>query len=378
VVDLADWLIDKVANARAQMSERMSIGSEGGAADPARINLRGLEFRRLGRYQEALAAFNAAISLAPNYAEARANRSHLRLLLGDYGGWDEFDWRWRTEEEAHTKLNILRPLWRGEPIEGRSILVFAEWGFGDAIQFVRYVPLLKQRGAKVTLLAQAQLVGLFGSIGADSVVFGTPDLPSTDFYCQTLSLPLAFGTRLDTIPARVPYLAADKARIAKWKPRLPKLAWHGTKRMRRIGVVWAGNPGFKGDATRSVGLRNMAPLLAGKGVQFVSLQQKLRDGDSEILRAHPNVLHLGDALEDFQDTAAIISLLDLVITTDTSVAHLAGALAKPVWVLLEFTPDWRWLLEREDCPWYPTARLFRQRALGDWHGVVERVRAALA
>ena len=334
------------------------------------FNNRGIVLRDLDRPLEALASYDRALSIDPGYAEAHSNRSCLALLLGDFErGWEEFEWRWRVPDFAPWRRDFAQPLWRGDtPLAGRTILLHAEQGFGDAIQFVRYVPLVAARGAIVVLEVPPPLTALFSRIaGAARVVGRGEELPAFDCHCPLLSLPLAFNTRLDTIPATVPYLAASHDRVLKWEPRLPQTG------QRRVGIAWAGNASFKGDQARSIGLARLSPLLAVAGIELVSLQRDLREGDSDILRSHPHVVHLGDAIEDFDDTAAVMSALDLVISSDTSVAHLAGALGKPVWILLQYAADWRWLRERGDNPWYPTARLFRQPEIDDWDSVVRRV-----
>jgi Glycosyltransferase family 9 (heptosyltransferase) len=264
---------------------------------------------------------------------------------------------------------LRQPLWLGEaPLAGKTILLHDEQGFGDAIQFVRYVPLVAARARKVILEVQRPLKSLFSGIAGASLILGRgEELPAFDCHCPLVSLPLAFKTRLDTIPATVPYLSASDDRIIKWKPRLPRSG------KRRIGMAWAGSQAFKGDRTRSIGLPRLSPLLAAAGVEFYGIQRELREGDRKILESHPHVVHLGDTITDFDDTAAIISLLDLVISSDTSVVHLAGALGKPLWILLQYAADWRWLLDRGDSPWYPTARLFWQPEMGDWESVVARV-----
>jgi ADP-heptose:LPS heptosyltransferase len=207
--------------------------------------------------------------------------------------------------------------------------------------------------------------------GAPRIIAEGDPLPDFHFHCPLLSLPLAFQTQRETIPAHVPYLSASKAHLKKWKQRLPKPAGP------RIGLCWAGNPNFKSDSNRSIGLQPLLPLLARTDIHFFSLQKDLREGDEKILRINPLITHIGDEIETFEDTAAIISQFDLVISCDTSIVHLAGALGKPVWILLSFTPDWRWLLDRDDSPWYPTARLFRQTGTRDWESVIKHVRDAL-
>jgi tetratricopeptide (TPR) repeat protein len=348
------------------------------AIDPSHVdalNNRGVVLRELNRPGEALASYDRALSLDPGYAEAHSNRSCLRLLLGDFErGWEEFEWRWQTPACAPWRRDFLQPLWHdAESLTGRTILLHAEQGFGDAIQFARYAPLVAARGAEVVLEVPAPLTALFARIeGVSAVVERGEPLAAFDCHCPLLSLPLAFKTGLETIPARIPYLSAGEDRVRAWRQRLSETG------MRRIGIAWAGNPSFKGDQTRSIGLARLSPLLATPGVAFFALQRDLRDGDRDILRSNPHVTPLGDAVEDFGDTAAIMAGLDLVISSDTSVAHLAGALGRPVWVLLQHVADWRWLRDRPDSPWYPSARLFRQPQLDDWESVIRQVTDALA
>jgi hypothetical protein len=224
----------------------------------------------------------------------------------------------------------------------------------------------------VILEVQPELKTLLQSVkGADKVIGKGEALPPFDWHCPLLSLPLAFKTRLETIPAVTPYLSAPQEHMALWRNQLRK------SDMPRIGVAWAGNPEVVDDSTRSIGLAPLVPLLSTPGFQFVSIQKDLRPLDREILRDHPHVLHLGDKLADFGNTAAMMSLLDLIISSDTAPVHLAGALNRPVWVLLQHSPDWRWMVERNDNPWYPSARLFRQTMPRDWAGVVGRVIEAL-
>jgi tetratricopeptide (TPR) repeat protein len=339
------------------------------------LNNRGNALRILRRHAEALASFDKAVAIKPDYAETHWNRSCLWLLLADFDrGWKEYEWRWKTQEFAFGRRDFAQPQWRGEePLAGRTILLHAEQGYGDAIQFVRYAPLVAARGAKVILEVPPPLTALFSRTAGVALVIGRgATLPEFDCHCPLVGLPLAFKTRLATIPAAVPYLSAAQDRVIKWQQRLPP------PRKRRIGIAWAGNPAFKGDQTRSIGLARLSPLLAVAGVEFLSLQRDLRDGDRDILRSNSHVMQVGDAIEDFGDAAAIMSSVDLVISSDTSVAHLAGAMGKPVWVLLQYDADWRWLLGRGDSPWYPTARLFRQPDIDDWEGVVARLMEELA
>jgi tetratricopeptide (TPR) repeat protein len=334
------------------------------------LHNRGNALRILQRHAQALASFDQAVAINQDYAETRWNRACLRLLLADFErGWKEYEWRWKTQEFASGRRDFAQPQWRGEePLAGRTILLHAEQGYGDAIQFVRYAPLVAALGAKVILEVPRPLTALFSRIAGVSLVIGRGDkLPELDCHCPLVGLPLAFKTRLETIPASTAYLSAARDRVIKWRQRLPQ------PRARRIGIAWAGNPAFAGDQTRSIGLTRFSPLLSVAGVEFLSLQRDLREGDRDILRSHSHVLQVGDPIEDFDDAAAIMSSVDLVISSDTSVAHLAGAMGKPVWVLLQYDADWRWLVGRSDSPWYPTARLFRQPGIDDWESVVARL-----
>jgi tetratricopeptide (TPR) repeat protein len=337
---------------------------------------RGKALLEFNRDSEALASFDKAIELKlSRLAVAHWNRALTLLRSGDFDqGWKEYEWRWKVHPSWVRSQDFPQSLlWLGErPIEGRTIVLHAEQGFGDTIQFVRYVPLVAALGAKVILEVQPQLKMLLSGVqGADKVIGKGEALPPFDWYCPLGSLPLAFKTRLETIPVSMPYLSAPEKRVALWTSQLPK------SNTLRIGIVWGGNPDFTDDRTRSIGLAPLIPLLSTQGFQFVSIQKDLRVGDEQILRNHPQVLHLGDKLADFGDTAAIMSLLDLTISSDTAPAHLAGALDRPVWILLQRSADWRWLVERDDNPWYPAARLFRQSTAGDWAGVVGRVIATL-
>jgi tetratricopeptide (TPR) repeat protein len=325
----------------------------------------------LKRHDEALASYERAIALNPDYAEAHWNVCLARLRLGDFrGGWPQYEWGWKAGYRG-IERRFAQPRWTGaEPLAGKTLFVHAEQGFGDTIQFVRYVPLVAGAGARVVIEVHPSLVALLSGVqNVSSAVSRGGPLPAFDLHCPLLSLPLAFGTELDTIPARVPYLSAPETHLARWKIRLPRA--EGL----RIGLTWSGRniP----DPDRSMALAQLAPLFDLPGIHFVSLQKDLRDSDEAALRGRPGFLHLGPDLADFADTAAVIAQLDLVISIDTAVAHLAGALGKPVWILLPFLSDWRWLLDRDDSPWYPTARLFRQDKARAWDTVIARVRAAL-
>ena len=333
------------------------------------LSNRGNTLHELKRFDDALASYDRALAVRPDYAEAHLNKSLLQLLTGDLeAGWREYEWRWKNESLEGFKRDFPQPLWLGENgIEGKTILLHSEQGFGDTIQFCRYVPLVAVRGARVLLEVPATLQGVMASFaGVAQVISGKGQLPHIDLHCPLLSLPLAFGTRIESIPANVPYLTVPSEYARNWNFTL------GTKRRPTIGLAWSGGQAHKDDHNRSISLRSLLKLL-DVNANFVSLQKDVRPDDAAVLKERSDLVHLGDKLKTFSDTAAVISNLDLVISVDTSVAHLAGALAKPVWVLLPFIPDWRWLLDREDSPWYPTARLFRQNAWGDWSGVISRV-----
>jgi Flp pilus assembly protein TadD len=329
---------------------------------------------QLGRHREAVASFARAIALEPANADAHFNLALALLTLGDFEhGWKEYEWRFRTEGLAPSRSTYPQPHWDGvEPLEGKTIQLYTEQGLGDSIMFVRYAPMLAARGASVIagLLPQAKVLVTEIS-GVTAIAPGDP-LPAFDLQCPLLSLPHLLGTRLETIPADVPYIWPRADRVAAWRDRLPR------DKKPTVGVVWAGGKDFKGDHNRSIALQRFEALFDAPGISFVSLQRDLREGDAEKLRQRPDVVHFGEQLSDFADTAAIISMLDLVISVDTSVAHLAGAMAKPVWILLPLVPDFRWMLDRTDSPWYPTARLFRQPQLGDWDSVLANVKAALS
>jgi Tetratricopeptide repeat/Glycosyltransferase family 9 (heptosyltransferase) len=333
---------------------------------------RGVALLKLRRFDEALASYAQALAIDPGYAEAHYNEAYLRLLTGDFErGWAKYEWRGKVKG-APVMPDFGKPSWSGEPdLAGKTILLLGEQGFGDVIQFCRYAPMLATRGSKVILAVSTRLKSLLSSLGGVSQILGSKDaLPQFDVYGRVLSMPLAFKTRIDSIPATVPYLRASDAGLQQWRERVAA----GTRP--KVGIAWAGSR--NNDRNRSISLRDVLPLLAQTGVQLFSLQKDLRDGDAEFLHDFGQVTHLGGELATFDDTAAIVSRLDLVVSVDTSLAHLAGALGKPVWVLLPFFPDWRWLLDREDSPWYPTARLFRQERVGDWKSVIMRVAVALS
>ncbi len=339
----------------------------------ARIG-RGTALAARNRHQEALAEFGRVPVADKRNADVRHNESLSLLTLGDYRrGFEKYEARW-LRPGMPRRRSFGKPLWLGEyPLARKTILVYAEQGLGDTIQFARYAPQLARGGARVVMEVQSELVALLARLDGVSAVVGRGTAPPAyDVHCPAGSLPLALRTDAATIPANVPYLTASEARVAKWRDKLAALP------APRIAVAWAGNADHANDRNRSIALARLAPLFAAGPGSFVSIQHEFRAGDVEALARLPNVMHVGDALADFEDTAAVMALADLVISVDTSVVHLAGALGRPVWVLLPYQPDWRWLLDREDSPWYPTARLFRQVRPGDWDGAIAAARDRLA
>lgn len=330
---------------------------------------RGLVLQELRRWDEAMESFDRALALQPEHAEAHWNKALLLLMLGDFErGWPLYEWRWRTEAVAPQARAIPKPLWLGrEDLEGKSILLHAEQGLGDSIQFSRYAPLVAALGAHVVLESPASLVRLLSSsfAGVEVISKGSV-LPEVDFHCPLASLPLAFGTTLASIPARVPYLAAAPALVGQWRERL------GEAGRMQVGLAWAGNPAHRKDHDRSLALSRLKPLLE-LDMDFHCLHSEVREADRDAASGCPAMKFWCEHLHDFADTAALVASLDLVISVDTSVAHLAAAMGKPTWILVTYSPDYRWLLERTDSPWYPTARLFRQPRVSDWDTVLETV-----
>jgi tetratricopeptide (TPR) repeat protein len=334
---------------------------------------RGVTLHELKRFDEALASYDRAIALRPDYAQAHFNEAVCRMLIGDFDrGWQKLEWGWETEQLKNAKRNFAQPLWLGsDEIAGKTVLLHGVHGFGDTIQFCRYVPRVVERGARVIFEVQEPLHELMDTLpgGAQIVSRGEP-LPDFDLHCPLLSLPLAFGTRSATIPSQTPYLRASPQAVMDWNGRL------GPRDRPRIGLAWSGRPEHNNDYNRSMKLSTLLSPLAGFNATYVSLQREVRADDAPVLQGS-DVLHFGKELKTYADTAALIANLDLVISVDTSVAHLTGALAKPLWIVLPFMPDWRWLLDRDDSPWYPTARLFRQDETRGWGSVMARVQAAL-
>jgi tetratricopeptide (TPR) repeat protein len=367
----------------------------------------GAALHKLGRLKEALARLDHALQLEPQHRHARSNRITVlldllrvreaieaardglrlnpddgdlhwslaiaHLLLGEFTeGWAEHEWRFRSGAYRGAVPDYKAPRWRGESLRGRVIFLYGEQGFGDCIQFVRFVRRVAQLADRVYLSVPALLEPLMGTLADNCRLLPQrAQLPAFDFHCPLMSLPLVLATNLENIPADVPYLRVDEARTEVWRRRL------GGESRPRVGIVWSGNPSHTNDLNRSIPLAVFSRLAAA-GCRFVSLQPQVRPIDQPFLANWPNLLDAGPELGDFAETAALVSALDLVISVDTSVAHLAGALGKRLWLLLPHAPDWRWMLESEASPWYPTARLYRQPEFGNWNAVLARVVGDLA
>jgi tetratricopeptide (TPR) repeat protein len=329
----------------------------------------GVALEAQGNFGQALNSYERAIQTAPQRADYQWNRGLLLLRLGDLkAGFAEHEARWQMPAIAPHSFS--QPLWDGTNLQGQRILLHSEGGFGDTLQFIRYVPLVAEQGGSVRIVCYQDLIPLFRQLPkVDQLASWDADLPDFDVHAPMMSLPYLFGTTLDTIPARVPYLQPPDI--------LPFTLTVSSDTYLKVGINWGGNPRYKRDRRRSCSLQQFLPLLKIPQVIFYSLQKGPRALELEQFPGKLPIQNLSTQIQDFSDTAAAIAQLDLIITTDTSVAHLAGALGRPVWVLLDFVPDWRWMLEREDSPWYPTMRLFRQNRPGDWNGVLERVVLAL-
>ena len=329
---------------------------------------------RLGRPGPAAADFARALADRQQDAGLHWNLGFARLMAGDYaGGWPEFEWRRHDDRAEPPWRRFSQPTWRGEALEGRTILLYAEQGLGDTLQFLRYVPLVAARGGRVVLEVQPSLMPLMAGVdGPQQVIARDDPLPPFNLECPLMSLPRAFGTVVNEMPADIPYLRADAARVAHWRGRLA--AGEGL----RVGLVWAGNPRFPGDDQRSPRLAGLRGLLDVPGCRFYGLQ--MGPGRADLVDAvmPDGFTDLAPEIADFADTAAIMANLDLVVSSCTGPAHLAGALGVPLWLALPFSADWRWMTGRDDSPWYPTARLFRQPTPGDWNSVAGRMAAELS
>ena len=360
---------------QGRLDEAVACYREALAINPAfsqAHNNLGNTLKALKRHDEAIASYREALGLRPDDPEVRYNLAMAQLATGDMAaGWEGYESRWDTPSMIQSRRRFAQPQWRGEDPSGRTLLIHAEQGFGDTIQFCRYAPLAAARGARVIVDVPKPLARLLNGLhGVDQVVVHGEPLPDFDLHCPMLSLPLAFGTTIDSIPAGVPYLYADAAQVAAWKGRLGGLDAKGPQ----IGLVWAGDAkkhhfiAEEQNRRRSVAPGRLAPLFQVLGPRFFSLQK-----DDPASPRHFPLTDFMDDITVFAVTGACFSYLDLVISVDTAVAHLAGALGKPVWMLDRFDPCWRWLSGRRDSPWYPGLRLYRQPRPGDWESVMAEV-----
>jgi Flp pilus assembly protein TadD len=330
-----------------------------------------------GRPDEAELCLREALAQRPDCAEAQANLALALLTLGRLEeGWRAYESRWDVEAMGSAKPAFPQPCWTGQPLAGETVLLHAEQGFGDTLQFCRYAPMVAAAGGHVVLVVPKALQRLMATLGGVATVLAEEDpvLPAFDYHCPLLSLPYAFGTRIETIPAPVPYLAGDPEQWTNFLAELPGL---------KVGLAWAGQSraaqphAVAIDKRRSIRLADLAPLFDVHGCSFVSLQLGPPASQMRAMSAGGVLRDVSSRLTDWADTAGLVAGLDLVIAVDTAVAHLAGALGKPVWMLNRFDSCWRWLRDRDDTPWYPTMRLFRQTSRGDWAGVIDRVKQAL-
>jgi tetratricopeptide (TPR) repeat protein len=369
--NLAALLIDewRLTEARSLLRRAEEIAPRDPAAS---FNLANAE-RMAGDLPAAIAAYERALAKAPNWPEAHFNLGFAALLAGDWlRGWKEFAWRWGTPAQSAFARRFDKPRWTGEAGEGRTLLLRAEQGLGDTLHFVRYAALAKARGWRVILETPAALrTALARTPGIDEFAVQGAALPAFDAEAPLLDLPSIFGTTPETVPADIPYVTPDPARVATWAAKL------GAKSGKRVGLVWGGNPDFPGDRWRSPGLKPVLPLLSLADVEWIGLQAGPRRADMRGWSAPANFRDVGDALTDMGETAACLANLDALVTSCTAAAHLAGAMGLRTHLLLSTAPDWRWMLGRGDTPWYPSLRLHRQVLPGDWNFPVAELLAAL-
>jgi len=366
-----------ILDAQGRFDDAVAAHRRATVADPnyakGHANL-AVALRVVGALDEARAASERAVALAPDDPEIRFNHAHVLLMNGELArGFEELRWGRHCKGWSDGYPAFAEPEWTGEPLAGRTLLLYAEAGLGDTMQFVRYLPMVHDKGGSVLLQVQPPLVPLLRALPGVTVIALGEQLPRFDLQLPLIGLPRIFGTTLDTIPATVPYLHPDAAKVAQWRRIL------NDRSGLNIGVVWAGNPRHKGDRQRSIAAARLLPQLAIPGVKLHSLQKDPRPADAATIAAlGRDIVDLAPMLADFSDTAAAVMQLDLVITVDTSVAHLVGALGRPVWLLLPHALDWRWMRDREDTPWYPSMRLFRQQTPRIWDDVIARASAELA
>ena len=330
---------------------------------------RSIQLKYLHRLDESLASIDIAISLKPEYYDAYWNRALTHLLMGNLKqGFRDYQYRWETKHFQPIKRNFYQPIWLGEEsLKGKTVFIFNEQGFGDSIQFCRYATLIKKAGASVIYEVEDALLPLFATLdGVDRFIRVGEQIPKFDYYCPSMSLPIGFGTEINSVPCSIPYLHADEEKIRTWENKL------GVRKRLRIGLCWSGSPTHRGDKRRSIPLIELFSYLPA-GFEYVSLQREIRESDNFDFKNRSEIKFFTQDLIDFSVTAALASTLDLVITVDTSIAHLAGALGLDTWVLLPHTPDWRWMLARDDSIWYPTMKLYRQEKDRDWNSCLVKL-----
>jgi len=342
-----------------------------GVAEGAPFHL-ALVHRDLHQFDEAAHYLLEALALNSNYADARLELAHLLLRKGDFeAGWIEYEWRFSVDNMRDVLPKLNKPQWNGMRLPKDRILLIGDQGYGDTIQFARYIPQVSERVEEVLVACSPELLPLLAGIpGIKGCFVNWNDIRSYGAYSTLSGLPRIFETERNSIPASIPYLKADPAKVKRWSDRLGAAVDNSSL---RVGVVWSGRPTHPDDARRTLRWVQLLPLTRIKGVTLISLQKEIREVDRPAFPGGGSVLDLSAELGDFGETAAVIENLDLIVTVDSAVAHLAGALGKPVWVMLPWVPDWRWMLDRDDSPWYPTLRLIRQQRLGDWSEVIARV-----
>ena len=335
---------------------------------------RGNAFKELNQLAAAVDSYNQTIALKPDYADPYLNKALALLMDGEFDiGWKLYEWRCSNEKAKLRKRNFTQSLWLGkESLKGKTIFLHSEQGLGDTIQFCRYTKLVSELGARVIIEVEKPLVGLLqGLAGVTDLLAKGSIIPPFDYHCPLMSLPLAFKTDIKSIPNSGKYLRSNTSKLTYWASKL------GEKKTMRVGLVWSGNSDHKNDQNRSILLDDIIMKLP-LHCQYVSLQKEVREIDKSALNLNPNILHFGDELNDFTDTAALCECMDIVISVDTSVAHVSGSIGKETWLLLPFSPDWRWMLDRDDSPWYPSVKLYRQPKVGDWNSALLIVNADLA
>jgi Flp pilus assembly protein TadD len=363
-----------------RMEEALAAGQESirlDASIPEHLVNMSLVFVDMDQRERAMACLLRALGLKHNHPDGHLAMAQNLLAIGDFdAGWMEYEWRNQTEAGKATMPAMTSAPWNGMRIPAGRLLLVGDQGYGDTIQFARYIPMAAERCQELVLGCSAEMAPLLTNIpGVSQYCHRWTDVPGHAAHCRLSSLPYLFRTQPDTIPARVPYMKADPARIAHWRERLDATLPAGVK---RIGLAWSGRPTHPNDRRRSMPLGRFATLADAGSAAFVSLQKPIPSRDLETMARFPGMTDLADDLSDFGETAALMENLDLVVTVDTSMGHLAGALNKPAWILIPKAADWRWMLDREDSPWYPSVRLFRQQSPGDWDGALDRLRSALS